>query len=39
MKKMLNTAHLLGSTDIFLAIERKNILLLWYLLNSYIKFT
>lgn len=29
----------MGSTDIFLAIERKNILLLWYLLNSYIKFT
>ncbi len=36
---MINTTHFMSSSDIVLTIKIKYIILLWYLLNSYIKFT
>ena len=36
---MINTTHFMSSSDIVLTIKIIYIILLWYLLNSYIKFT
>ena len=36
---MINTTHFMSSSDIVLTIKINYIILLWYLLNSYIKFT